>query len=332
MDNIFIKYTNRIATLITITVMVIALNSQLSFSDIFVGGNHARTSFLAEEVAIQMSALLGDPAFCSAHFGGLEIKANKLPINDFGNPIEFKNLNSKGQKAERDLLKKGTRYKNTVDIKDLRAKVDTQIINKKFKGSLTISTQGRSGYSSIVEKSIPLQFSVDANDKVVYCARPHLDEIIEVQPKRYSLTCNDYISAGWSNRSECLKDGRWHKVYSVPASTSSGIAIGSFDELAKLIQDGASVRTSITGTFFGITYENCFVVSLNFDLKKAFCAGGARSGVGNWISKVASPSLMQDDGGVTTGGVGYFSDGYLDFNSDNFNDLFPAGTDWFIKF
>ena len=52
----------------------------------------------------------------------------------------------------------------------------------------------------------------------------------------YSETCSDFATRGWASESDCLHDGRWHRVY------ASNPTLGSTTALREHVSAGADVR------------------------------------------------------------------------------------------
>lgn len=178
--------------------------------------------------------------------------------------------------------------------------------------------KGSTGYGLHFSRSIPLQIATDNNKKIESCSRI-TDNPQGTTVGIWSDNCSDFAAKGWASKDSCVKDGRWHHVYT---NDDNGIGKSEdFEKIVDYIHQGAVVRVGIppeTGLGHDALSELC--VSTARQYGKLVCLGGARGGVPDWHKPEVS--------GV--GGVVFFSDGRLVYNYPS--SVVRVSMKWYVKF
>ncbi len=298
-------------------VSLVAMGISVAVTNGVDGMSHMRNVALAEDVSGLVSGLMGDPDYCRAHFGGQTI-GSTLP-SVIASSVVFKEISSGGTLGAGDIIKPGTKYQNVLEVQSISLKAENVIGPHRYLGSLNLTLKGNTGYGLYFNRSIPLQIATDMAGKITDCSRAA--EVVHGTTQGvWSETCDDFAAKGWPAKDSCLKDGRWHKVYS---HTSTGTpTYGSMSALIKDIDEGADVKVSIpAGGFVGTAdahSERC--VSTIRDNGMLLCLGSARLGVTDWVTPVSD----------ATGGVVYYSTGRLIYHAPS--TVVNVPLNWHVKF
>ncbi len=282
------------------------------------GLSSARNYNIAEEVSIQLSGMLADPDYCASHFKGLNV-SGPFPktINE---NVVFKDVLADGTLGSLEILKAGKRYQNVVKVKSLELIVENSVGAGRYLGAIAISLEGGSGYSKNFNRTVPIHLATDSLGSIVSCSRmsqPTQGTVVGV----WSETCVDFASKGWPSKDACLKDGRWHRVYS--NTIAGAVSFGALSNLATAIQEGAQVKVRVADGSLGFTnsYDMCASMSGHEAVPGALaCLVGSRPGIPNWALKNAGNPQA----------VVYYTNGKLVYAAPDAHVY--LGLHWYIRY
>ncbi len=149
--------------------------------------------------------------------------------------------------------------------------------------------------------------------------------------KSFSVTCEDWESAGWESKDACIMDGRWHLVYSNDARGNT--TFGSLREFKKYSDQGADVNNS---DYNGDSQHICQTVVWKNGM--VLCLDGFRVQGEPWRNDIQAndktnglgAGVRRSDGARISSNIIPKDDGSLDLH------VFPtyAGVafNWFVKF
>lgn len=176
--------------------------------------------------------------------------------------------------------------------------------------------KGSTGYSLYFNRHVPIQIATDSSRKIIACSRV-TDSPQGTTIGVWSDTCSDFAAKGWASKDDCLKDGRWHHVYTNDKDGKGDS--DDFQRIADYIHQGAIVRVGVPPQLgHDALSEICTSTARQYD--KLVCLGAARGGVPDWMTPKVS----------ATGGVVFFSDGRLVY--DYPSSFVRVDMKWYVKF
>lgn len=281
------------------------------------GMSHMRNVALAEDVSGLVSGMMGDPDYCAMHFAGKKIGPNLPSVIE--KDVVFKDVAASGAMGSNEILKAGTKYQNVLKVESISLNAEHSLGARRYLGSVKLSLKGNTGYNLYFNRSVPLQIATDTTGNITACARAA--EVVHGTTQGvWSDTCNDFAAKGWPTKDACIKDGRWHRLYS---HNSNGIpTFGTMNGLVNYINEGAEVKIGIPAGSFLATADGYFekCTSTIRDNGKLLCLGTARMGVPDWDTPIIR--------GVF--GVVFFSTGLLVYDAPSTS--VRVSLDWYVKF
>lgn len=298
-------------------VSVVALGIAAAVTGGIDGMSHMRNVALAEDVSGLVSGMMGDPDYCALHFRGKKV-GNTLPsiVDD---KVVFKDVSPTGTLGTNEIISAGKKYQNVLQVESISLSVDNSLGANRYLGSVKLNLKGNTGYNLYFNRSIPLQIATDSARNITACSRA--SEVVHGTTQGvWSDNCSDFAAKGWPSKEACMKDGRWHLVYS--HSATGAATYGTLSSLIQLIEQGPEVKVAIPAGAWAPNidghYEHC-ISTIRLDTKLA-CLTTAREAIPDWNTPVIK--------GVP--GVVYFSTGMLVYREPS--DKVNVPLSWYVKF
>ncbi|KHD89453.1 MAG: hypothetical protein OM95_03560 [Bdellovibrio sp. ArHS] len=233
--------------------------------------SHSRSFYAAEDLAVQISGMLGDPTYCNLHFAGKQVPGSLPAVIE--NNVVFKDVSASGALGSKEIIKVGKPYQNILSVESIAFKVDSALGANRYLGSIDLGVKGKSGLSINMNRTVPLHLATDESGKIVSCSR--LSEPTQGTAQGvYSPTCVDFAAKGWPSKAACFQDGRWHLIYE--NSESGGTVFGKFEEFEKAIGEGADVKVTGPGVTASDRNELCQQAYRSGITKTIYCLSPVR--------------------------------------------------------
>ncbi len=281
--------------------------------------SHSRNFYAAEDLAIQVSGMLGDPSYCATHFKGKELPSSIPGIIEPN--VIFKDISSTGALGPNEIIKAGKAYHTVLNVESVVLKVDSSLGANRYLGSVEFNVKGKSGININMVRTVPLHISTDTSGKIINCSR--LSEPTQGASQGiYSSTCVDFAAKGWPSKQACYEDGRWHLVYE--NSASGGALFGKFEDLEKVIGEAVDVKVTGPGVTATSRNEICQQVYRSSYTTTIYCLSGVRFAGEAPPFIGASSARFGTDGSIYCNGV----------DKPNVNSCggITVGTRWYIKY
>ncbi|HEY1079864.1 MAG TPA: hypothetical protein VGE46_07195 [Bdellovibrio sp.] len=150
----------------------------------------------------------------------------------------------------------------------------------------------------------------------------------------YSETCDDYASAGWASKEDCLKDGEWHLVIEVPAGGGAP-TIGSIEEINRHVQAGTDVKVIIPEQrLYAYGSPTNIIVAGNEECQQVY---RGQQGTGPIYCLTTMRLTGENSGEISHGSARYGTDGSmycLGSSGSNGNGctVDPVRYKWYIRY
>lgn len=281
------------------------------------GLSHSKNANIAEDLTVQISGMMGDPNYCSAHFGGIVISGG-LPKKIADNVV-LKNIEANGSLGSESIVQVGRAYQNSLTVESLSLNVSHMLGANRYLGYLALSAKSKSGTGIVFNRQVPIHISTDTAGRLVSCSR--MSEPTQGTSQGvYSRTCLDFAAKGWPSKEACLQDGRWHLVYGNGAG--GGTNFGRIKDLEDAIEEGAEIKALYNNKKNSEICQS--VYRSDIGSRPIYCLGGVR------FAGEAIPYLKSSAARVGTNGSIYCQP----LDSPNVNECpgVTSAVDWLVKY
>lgn len=300
----------------SVIIAVVALGVATTLFSGFRGVANNRNVNAADDIADRFTALLESESFCSAQFKGIAVPAS-LPAIVKSN-FNLKKLSASGDLTSDAIFEENQYAQGLVKISKTELSIDYFIGVNKYVGSLIITMNADTGKLTTLSRAINLILRTDGSGNIKTCSRVNAHSVDSFEPGDFSVTCYDFLAKGWSSRDDCLKDGRWHLVYSI--DNNGDTLIGSSGEFLSYIRAGAVAKVGVKEDSVD-KYELCQVINRNLSKQDELsCITSTRTNENKWIGSTRRVRGID--------GVVYMNDG----NSYTRTETKKNATNWYIKF
>lgn len=285
--------------------------------------NHSRHLMLADEAADFIAALLVSPKYCSVHLQGIAVPGT-VPAKAANN-LSFKEIMPDGSLGTRNILSVGSKFQNVLEISSLDLNIDHQVGRQRYLASLNVTVAGsRMGYFNRMDRSVALFVTTDEAGNVNGCSRLNYQTFSGKGKGEFSKTCDDFAAKGWPSKETCLRDGRWHLVYTSRVGGGTPL-YGSAVEFAQYVIEGADshiIAFKTPNNMLGSYRCQGIEVRSAANMDSFACHEPYRIEMKDWDKLPTSFMSLH--------GASWFNKGYT--NKPGVSLPEPIGAEWYVRF